>query len=514
MERVDAVVVGAGFGGLGAALHLAEAGLRVVVCESLDYPGGCAGTFTRGGARFEAGATLAMGVGPGEVFHRILARRGLSVPVQRLDPVVELRVPRQRVQLPSGRDGLAAVLRALPDIDPRAVDSFAREVQATADALRPLLQDPGVLPPLTMRGIRHHLSQSPAYLPLLRQIGRPLSSVLRRHGLERHAAVRRLLEPLCWVTVQTGIDEAEAPFALGAIDTLVRSAHHVHGGMGALAAGLADAIRAAGGQIRFTDPVRSLRPDGLRWQIGTRRGTLEAPLVFANLLPQGLMRLADLDTPPLRRLTDRVRTGWGAAMLYLQVDGRALPDEAFHLDLCADPAAPYRDGNHVFCSVSAAGEQRTVGGLRTVVASTHLELTHGPPTESRTRGIQQRIGRTLASLAPELWSARREVWPASPRTFARFTSRERGFVGGIPRRAGLRQYLDLFPGAAAPGLYLVGDSVGLGQSTLAAALSGMRIAALASDTAEAEDRLWRGSTADDIALPSQESPCPIAPTTS
>lgn len=514
MERVDAVVVGAGFGGLGAALHLAEAGLRVVVCEALSYPGGCGGTFVRGGARFDAGATLALGVGPGEVFHRALARHGLSLPVQRLDPIVEIRVPRQQTRLPAGRGGLASALRSLPDVDARAASAFAAELQVTADALRPLLQDPGVLPPLTLRGLRHHLLQSPAYLPLLRQVGRPLAAVLRRHGLDRHAGVRRLLEPLCWVTVQAGLDEAEAPFALGAIDTLVRGAHHVLGGMGTLAEALVDAIRAAGGEVRLADRVKGLRASGSRWHVDARRGGLDAPLVFANTLPQGLMELAALDSPLLRRLTRRVQTGWGAAMLYLQIEGRGLPTEAFHLDLCADPTAPYRDGNHVFCSVSAEGEQRTVGGLRTVVASTHLGLTHGPPAESRIKGVQDQMGQTLARLAPELWRARREVLPASPRTFQRFVRRERGFVGGIPRRAGLRQYLDLFPAPAAPGLYLVGDSVLLGQSTLATALSGMRIAALASDTAEVEDRLWRGLVLDDTASSPEDRPCPTAPTTS
>ena len=37
MERYDALIVGAGFGGLGAALTLAERGVRVVVCEALRY---------------------------------------------------------------------------------------------------------------------------------------------------------------------------------------------------------------------------------------------------------------------------------------------------------------------------------------------------------------------------------------------------------------------------------------------------------------------------------------------
>ena len=49
----DVAVVGAGFGGLGAALRCAEHGARVLLLESLTYPGGCASTFMRGGASFD-----------------------------------------------------------------------------------------------------------------------------------------------------------------------------------------------------------------------------------------------------------------------------------------------------------------------------------------------------------------------------------------------------------------------------------------------------------------------------
>jgi phytoene dehydrogenase-like protein len=56
--------------------------------------------------------------------------------------------------------------------------------------------------------------------------------------------------------------------------------------------------------------------------------------------------------------------------------------------------------------------------------------------------------------------------------------RHLGYVGGVPRRVGLRHYRPqaLWPRQAIPGLYLVGDSVLLGQSTLAVALGGVRTA--------------------------------------
>ena len=99
MNQFDSIVVGAGFGGLGAALQLAEGGQKVLLLEALKYGGGCAATFKRGDYRFEAGATLFSGFSEGQLFLNgstvILAH-----PIQTLNPkcfrsdrVGELNIP-------------------------------------------------------------------------------------------------------------------------------------------------------------------------------------------------------------------------------------------------------------------------------------------------------------------------------------------------------------------------------------------------------------------------------------
>src|SRR4051812_33265459 len=88
--RCDVAVIGAGFGGLGAAVELARRGARVVLCESLTYAGGCASTFHRRGYAFEAGATLFSGFAPDQLFGRWIADLALPVTVDLLDPIVEL----------------------------------------------------------------------------------------------------------------------------------------------------------------------------------------------------------------------------------------------------------------------------------------------------------------------------------------------------------------------------------------------------------------------------------------
>jgi phytoene dehydrogenase-like protein len=132
----------------------------------------------------------------------------------------------------------------------------------------------------------------------------------------------------------------------------------------------------------------------------------------------------------------------------------------------------------VFVSISSAHEpERAPEGRRVITMSTHVRLEdlEGEPAP-RVETIQARMRQTVASRAPE-WAATLEhVLPASPRTFERFTGRARGAVGGIPRRAGLGAYARLGPVRVARRFYLVGDSVFPGQSALATATGGVRVA--------------------------------------
>src|SRR5512137_1886826 len=53
-----AVVIGAGFGGLAAAIRLGARGFDVTVLDRLDQPGGRASVFRQDGFTFDAGPTI------------------------------------------------------------------------------------------------------------------------------------------------------------------------------------------------------------------------------------------------------------------------------------------------------------------------------------------------------------------------------------------------------------------------------------------------------------------------
>ncbi|NMO16268.1 FAD-dependent oxidoreductase [Pyxidicoccus fallax] len=483
----DAVVVGAGFGGLATALELTRRGARVALCETLNYPGGCASTFRREGHAFEAGATLFSGFEPHQLFGRWIREHSMAVTVDWLDPVVELRTPELRLPVHRDRARFIDSLCALPGAPVSGIRRLFALQARVAGALWPLFDDPDLLPPLDVKALLRHAGRAFQYAQLLRWMGRPLGAVLEHLGLSGFTPLRTYLDALCQITVQCSAGEAESLFALAAMDYYWRGTGHVRGGIGRLAEALTRAVEAGGGTVLLANRVKSLTRVPGGWSVSSRKGELRARHVVANLLPRGVTRL--LGQPPeqlprLGALSERIEEGWGAAMLYLVV--RAPEHEngsAHHLELVRNTGAPFIEGNHLFMSISgAADEGRAPAGHRTVTVSTHVPLKALARMTSEDQGhylsgIQTRMHQGLEQLAPEWMAGLTHTMTASPRTYQRFTQREGGAVGGVPRRAGLANYRNLGPMQVLDGLWLVGDSVFPGQSTLATAVGGVRTAA-------------------------------------
>ncbi len=487
----DVAVVGAGFGGLATALSLADRGAKVALFERLAYPGGCASTFSRRGWSFESGATLFSGFGPGHLFDRWVDRFDLDVTFQPLDPVVEMRTGAFDLAIPNTRAGIIEEFSSLDGVPSRKVKEFFEFQGEIADVLWSLFRDPDLLPPFSASTLLRHLRRTPEYAPMATLMGRPLSEVLERKGWDGIPALKTYLDAVCQITVQASHTRAEATFALAATDYFFRGTGHIAGGIGSLAWALVDAIRDCGGDVHLADEVTGLRRWDGRWTVESRRREVRADTVVANALPR---TIAELTSTPvdanqtLAELNGQVEDGWGAAMLYLGLEESGnLPREAHHYELIDNPDDEFIEGNHVFCSMSSAGEahDRTPSGEgRTVTCSTHVPLNRLMKADPSQRAgyieeIQQRMRRTIERRAPELREATIMEMTASPRTFQRFTNRPSGFVGGIPRTAGLHNYSDLFPSPhtpVMPGLYMVGDSVFPGQSTLACALGGVSTA--------------------------------------
>jgi len=131
--KYDAVVIGAGLGGLSAATSLARYGLGVLLLERHNVPGGYATSFVRGRYEFEVALHELSGIGPPELrggLYRYLEHLGVTEKVEfLLVPNLYRSVfPDIDITLPVGREAFEETLcRAFPD-DARGISRFVGRV--------------------------------------------------------------------------------------------------------------------------------------------------------------------------------------------------------------------------------------------------------------------------------------------------------------------------------------------------------------------------------------------------
>lgn len=484
------VVIGAGVAGLTAAAVLLQAGQRVTVLESQTYAGGCAGTFTYQGYRFDAGATLAGGFSPGGPHHQVAELLGLRWPIEPVQSIAWV------VHLPDGR--------AVPQwVDPaqwraeRAAafpgsERFWRRQELLADLSWDISTRPFPWPPesagdlLTLaRALRPRTMQATPYiLRSMRSLmpgGDPMLDVFVDANL--------------LISAQATAERANALYGSAALELPRRGVNHVLGGIGAIAETLVNWIRANGGEVLFKQTVDAIEVrDGRAVAVHTNRSrrnprsrqTFTCDNLLANLTPWALRGLLGDAAPPrlAREIAQRGPT-WGAFMLYLGVDAAKLPVlAAGHHQVVRDHTRPLGETNSVFISMSdPADATRAPAGMRAVNISTHTaiapwwELRNDPARrqeyhERRDQYAAQML-ETAERAIPGLGAAAKLILPATPVTYAHWTGRPQGMVGGFPQTS----ILDARgPGTGLPNVWLVGDSVFPGQSTAGVTLGALRVA--------------------------------------
>ena len=102
-KKCDAIVIGAGLGGLSAATMLARNGLGVLLLERHNVPGGYATSFVRGRYEFEVALHELSGIGPPErpaSLYRYLDYLGVADKVE----FIHLPNPTSRGEVPCERN--------------------------------------------------------------------------------------------------------------------------------------------------------------------------------------------------------------------------------------------------------------------------------------------------------------------------------------------------------------------------------------------------------------------------
>ena len=474
-ERIDAVVIGAGIAGLTAAATLANRNLRTLVLERHNVPGGCASFYQRDGYRFDVGATLASGFGARGAHRLLNAHLGIDVSSESLEPAMIVHLPDETVVRYGDRRWPQERVRAFG----ARAEPFWEAQERIADLAWDFATRFPALPADLAGAIALAAAFRPRHLPLLGTLGRTVASILP-HGASPR--LRAFVDAQLLITAQAGAERADLAYGSTALDIAREGTFHLADGISTIAVALARALRRAGSRITYNSSVTEIetargRVTGVRLEDGSRIGCTR---VVSAIPVQNAMALC----APLRRsLAPKVAAlpqRWGAFVVYCGLPAGVVPDDlAAHHQAIATYGLPLGEGNTTFLSFSGPGEERRArAGGRAVTISTHTDVARWERAhrDGRTPELRaayaQRLLAALERIVPGAVRRATLIEPADPHTFARYTGRLRGLVGGIPQTPRVATLGALSHHTTVRGLFLCGDTTFPGQSTVGATLSG------------------------------------------
>lgn len=246
-ESVDALVLGAGFAGLAAAIELALSGAEVTVVERMGAPGGKAGEVRSDRFRFDTGPSV---VTLPEVIAAPFRDAGRDVPLalRPLDPPARYRFASGRV-LDVHRD-VDATVAQLSTSEAHAYRTLLEEARALYESAAPtFVHGPPPGPGRLLRyGLRHGLRARPwAKLPDL---------------LARHGARGELRDLFLRFATYFGADPFQAPAVLHNIAWVELGLGVVapEGGVAGLVRAYETLARQLGVRLVYDASVTELRP--------------------------------------------------------------------------------------------------------------------------------------------------------------------------------------------------------------------------------------------------------------
>ncbi len=520
------VVIGAGIGGLTTGALLARRGYQVLVLDQAIVPGGCASTFKRRGFTFDVGATQVAGLEPGGIHKRIFDQLEVELPAATpCDPACAVFLPGEKKPINVWRNPQKWEAERQRQF-PRSERFWQLMAALFRASWKFQARDP-VLPPRNL----WDLWQLVSAVRLDTLITLPFTfmtvgDMLRVYGIYGDKRLKTFLDMQLKLYSQIDADETALLYAATAlaVSQEPQGLFHLQGSMQVLSDRLVEALEKYGGKLLMGHRVEKIHTSSGRvtgvtiCKQKTREVWTEAAdEVVANVTVQNLVKLLEEGkkpekkpeshppltplkggiqnlTPPLppprgeskiqnlyKRRVDKLPEASGAFVIYLGVDRSAIPAGCPpHLQFLYDYNGPIGENNSLFVSVSKPGDGRAPEGKATIIASSFTDAKMWwRGTKEDYQILKQKYTQEAIARLGEYFHLTPETIihqeAATPRTFARFTAREQGIVGGVGQRVSTFGPFGVATRTPVKSLWLVGDSTHPGEGTAGVSYSALTV---------------------------------------
>ena len=505
------IVIGAGIGGLTAGALLAKRGYQVRIYDQAIVPGGCASTFKRQGFTFDVGATQVAGLEPGGIHHRIFSELEIDLPeATDCDPACAVFLPGETEPINIWRDPQkwqAERDRQFPGSQP-----FWQLMDKLFQASWQFQGRDPVLPPRNIWDISQLVKAlRPDTLITVPFTLMTVLDALKLYGLDKNKRLKTFLDLQLKLYSQVDSHETALLYAATAlgVSQSPQGLFHLKGSMQVLSDRLVEGLEKHGGELFMRHTVKEINLDQhgassvvIRNQKNGVIWTEKADYIVANVPVQNLVKMLtsivpDHKTNPQNRFlqslyknrVENLPPASGAFVVYLGVRSDAIPENCPpHLQFLyeyaeGDPVGkPQRsrqkicENNSLFVSVSKPGDGRAPDGLFTITASSFTDTNLWQNCSDYDSLKQEYTEQAIQKLAQYFnLNPNTIVYQeaATPRTFAQYTAREHGIVGGVGQRIKTFGPFGFATRTPVPYLWLVGDSTHPGEGTAGVSYSAL-----------------------------------------
>ncbi len=488
-KKSRVIVIGAGIGGLTAAALLTHRGYDVLILDQALVPGGCASTFKRQGFTFDVGATQVAGLEPGGIHHRIFTELEIDLPPATLcDPACAVYLPGENTPVNVWRDpqkwqqerqtqfpGSEPFWKLLATLFKASWEFQGRDPVLPPRNLWDLLQLTQAVRPGTLITVPYTLFT--------------VGDALRAYGLEADYRLRTFLDLQLKLYSQVNAEETALLYAATALSVSQspQGLYHLQGSMQVLSDRLVAALERDGGKLLMRHTVEEIQVENgkatgvvIRNQKTGEVWTEAADHVVANVTVQNLVKLLKKNAPHgYKKRVSKLPPASGAFVVYLGVEESAIPPGCPpHLQFMYDANSPIGENNSLFVSVSHPGDGRAPTGKGTIIASSFVDPESWWQTEDY-EGLKEKYTQDAIARLAKFFYLKPEtivhVEAATPRTFAHYTARDQGIVGGIGQRLSTFGPFGFANRTPIQDLWLVGDSTHPGEGTAGVSYSALTV---------------------------------------
>lgn len=380
-RKYDAIVVGAGIGGLSAASILAKRGKKVLVIDEAPISGGASTQFRKDAFTFTRGPLLFGGFGRNGVFHQLFFELGIPLGlikgegkiIRRLDPQLQIILPEHRIDIPIDEKELFEEFQREFPGQLQVITGFYKKIEEIN------------------RHTRHH---SPSYIKRDRvslferikalviywtNLYKKGSDYLKTLGIGEE--LNRIINLQTAFFSHATTDQLNVVVLANLLKAIRDELFYVKGGIPTLSQEIVRSFIKMGGQVLYSTKVSEIlfeegRPKGIRLE---EDKTIEADQFIFNL--------------PIPRKADSL----GVLSLYIASDADVIPPSmGEHLLVFCDYLGPFGMGDLIYISCPK-DKELSPEGRRPITLSSYLR---GSLTEESKAELRAKMMKNLTWLIP------------------------------------------------------------------------------------------------------------------